>query len=152
MPFFDPDSDTDLTLLHASVRAHAEVRGVAVAAEWDVIENFTEQGDAEDDLFSYEEDGEGYVVRLRGYHSDPAQALGYNTDRAAWSGLCRALRRTIADVTAHRLRFYHYEEGVTEEKVGQITQKRAEALDARWPEDWSAPLARYRVLDYLTVI
>lgn len=158
MSYFVSADAHDQSLLHSSIRAHADLPVVAAQVEVDVIAYFIEPGDdgsatpAPGELFSFEEHGEWFTVRLMGYHSDPVLASGYDADRAQWTGLARALRQVIADVVSHRLRHYDDRSGVVSWRRSKRSESRSEALDTQWPEDWSRGLARYRRIDYLTAI
>jgi len=70
------------------------------------------------------------------------------TTGAATGEEADALRRTVADVTAHRLRYYEDDDTLTSQSHGGRSEKRPEgALDKRWPADWRWRLDRFDTAD-----
>lgn len=129
MPYFDALEAADTSLLHADVRQHPELAIVALRAEQDVLSYFA---------------GESGAPALTGYATEPATAAGYDADRTRWTGLCLALRLTIADVVSHRLRYYDDDATLQSVSRGSRSQTRFPgALDARWPPRWHWRLRPY---------
>jgi len=102
--YFDPSAPADLALLNADVRSDSELANVAAATEDDVRQFYTVWDDREEE----------YVVKLRGYTADPAQA------GAAFK---KAYKQTIADAISFRLLNYNNRQGVKSESRGQRSQE-----------------------------
>lgn len=150
--YFDPEEEVDLALLHPDVRAHSDLARVANAAEADIVEQFTKQGTASlrdratgagNPFYYYTENGVWYTVHLMGYHATPSSAAGYAEDRADWTGLCEAMRWTVADVTTWRLLHYDDDPDVTAETHGRESWTYRAGRDTRWPPNWDRRLRRY---------
>jgi len=133
----------DKTLLHASVRDNSELQNVATQVEADILQHYRDR------LRYYNKDGVpiwfwnfGFPelrlptdIKLRGYAPDPANAE---------PGLKNALKKTIADVISHCLRYYDNDEGVTYERRG-YRQTRYKKIPTKndWPKNWDWRLAIY---------
>lgn len=91
--YFDPSAPADLALLNADVRSNAELTNVANATEDDVRQMYTE----------WDKLNEEYVVKLRGYTADPANA---------GADFKKAYKQTIADAISFRLLHYNNRQGV----------------------------------------
>lgn len=123
--YFNSGSDT--ALIHLSVRTHAELATVAAAVEDDVLRRFT--------LGFNSTDREVYLE-------------GYETDAdSADTSLKDALRRTIGEVTSHRLRHYDDKRGVVSESRGarSVTYASGDSGDPDWPDGWDYRLADFDI-------
>lgn len=117
MAYFNPNQPEGRSVLHASVRDHAELSSVAERAEQDILDAFRS--------------GE---VKLEGYDPDP---------EAADEELRKRLQRAIGEVTSHRLRYYYEEAGTIRESEGERTIEREAPVDRMWPSGWDRLLLPY---------
>ncbi len=73
--------------------------------------------------------------------ADVVLETGLPADAAIVNDALReAMRRTIADVASHRLRYYDAEAGVVASSVGSRSRSRKRPLDPLWPGRWRARL------------
>jgi len=122
--YFDSTDADDKALLHASIRAHAELANVAALVEEEVLRHYT-LGDT----------ASGREVYLQGYTADAD---------AADAALRESLRRTVGEVTSHRLRHYDKEPGlVRESRGGRSKQWSAKGVDPNWPDGWTRRLVDF---------
>lgn len=143
--FFDVNSESDLNLLHSSVRELVELANVVDSVEWELIDSYTQrdmQGIATyENFFKYESGvapGSELKVRLAGYN----QATPADSD----AGLKEALRRTIADIVSMILRNYNNEIGVSSQSQGNrsISYANGASISWRtWPTGWNRRLNNY---------
>ena len=125
--FFDTESQTDIDLLHSTVRLHTERDRVIDAAEIDVLNRFTIRTGVN-----------AYRVELEGYDD--------STPSASDSTVKAALKRAIAAVASHRLRFYDRDPSLQIEELGDYKYDRgsgAGKLDVMWPTGWDSELIRF---------
>lgn len=148
--YFDATDAYDKLLLHSSVRTDSEADRVAEQVETEIIDFYTEQGilrfaqqDSNDGTYWYKENDQWFTILLWGYKPAAADANGYDATRSDWTGFCKAFRRTVAEVTSHRLRHYHAERGVTSETAGRESWTYSTARDTDWPPNWRKYLRRY---------
>lgn len=125
--FFDIESQTDVDLLHASVRMHTERDRVINAVETDVLNRFTIRTGVNT-----------YRVELEGYND--------TTPASSHANLKAALKRAIAAVASHRLRNYERDPSLQIEELGDYKYDRgtgAGKLDVSWPTGWDSELIRF---------
>lgn len=139
MPYFDPTSDSDKSLLHSDVRDHSELERVATQVEFDVINHYREELRYESGSRAYAYPPNGPVqtaVYLNGYEEDPQKAEKHFRE---------ALRHTIADLISFSLRVYDNEIGVTSQRRGGRSKSFAGKVPTpnQWPDGWSRRLAIY---------
>lgn len=144
--YFDLAAAADVLLLHESVRDHNELARIASAVETDVINHYRERNERGLDRYTYygsptvapfvTSDGK-YIVWLDGYKEDADEADTRLKD---------ALRRTIADVVSHRLRYYDEERGVQSWTQGRVSVTfSGGGRDTEWPKGWSRRLAEFNL-------
>ena len=125
--FFDITSQDDVDLLHASVRKHTERDRVINAVEVEILNRFTIRTGVN-----------AYRVELEGY-DDTTPASSHATLKAA-------LKRAIAAVASHRLRYYDRDPSLQIEELGDYKYDRgsgAGKLDVDWPASWDSELTRF---------
>ena len=146
-PYFDPSSTEDVSLLRDSVQKHAELSRVAKRAERDCIDWYKQDSDRSIPNGATRVatlDTRTVFVALDGYAEDAADADGYDTDRAQWTGFADDFRRAIANVLEHRLRYFERKPDVTSETRGDRSEKRkAHGIDPLWPAHWNRNLDIY---------
>jgi hypothetical protein len=151
--YFDVNEPTHLALLPAEIREWVEVRDMAAAVEFDVIEKYT---DRERDT-SYTASGtawnvpdplvigyrervevaDGLYVYLKGYKADATEA-----DAA----FALAMRRAVADVLAWRVRRARATPAVQSESgqgSGAASKSYTNEWHSNWPRGWQRWLRRY---------
>lgn len=106
--------------------------------------------------FDPENDSQYLHASVRGHEELEAVAEMAEQDVLAKSGyelgetggVAQALRRTIADVVSHRLRYYDTDATLSLESRGSRSQARAKgSLDPMWPKRW-----RWRLRSYDEVV
>lgn len=142
--YFDITSYADINLLHGDVRNHCELSNVAAQVESDVINRFRERNRGAGYPYPYFASSVGtpysttdgkYIIWLDGYKEDADEADTRLKD---------ALRRTIADVISHRLRYYEEENGVKRFSQGRVSiEYSGSGRDAEWPRQWSRRLTEF---------
>jgi len=146
--YFDLSDAADLLLLHSSVRDHDELARVSLEVETDVINQFRERNTRGADFYQYYGSSlaapfvtsdSKYVIWLDGYKEDA-------DDAAVDTRLKDALRRTIADVVSHRLRYYDEEQGISSFTQGRVSiAYTGGTRNNRWPAAWSSRLAEFNL-------
>lgn len=123
--FFTVTGDpNDASLLHHSVRSHAEAQNVVDATERDILDYFT-RGVSDTSRF----------VALEGYNDE--------TPGSSEAGLKADLKYTIGEVASHRLRYLDDDPKATLAVRGARTVgRKAGALDPLWPSGWERRLVK----------
>lgn len=126
--YFTHSADSDLLPLDAQGVPAPQVDALAEDVQDDIIGRYTVA------------EGDGEVVKLEGYDTDPQQAT---------PPLRKALRRTIAEVVGHRLRHQGSSKGVDSKRMGRITTSFNEGFNPLFPASWRRRLTSFDTRDPL---
>lgn len=149
--YFDSGESVDLALLHPDVQTHSDLDRVIDEVEQDIVAQLTKEGGSAlaapsgstQGVCEYTENGRTFTVWLYGYKQTLADAAGYSATRAAWTGLAKAMRDTIALVVSHRLKNYDAQDGVSQETHGRESWSYRAGRDSAWPSGWDRSLRKY---------
>jgi len=138
--FFDTSAQSDLDLLHSSIRNHSELDNVVDRVEHNVIDHYKQRKQVyhtvtgKENLYGTSREIE---VMLLGY--DEQTPVDSDAD------LKEALKYTIADIVSYVLRTYDRQSGVESIQQGKrsITYRRAASDSRSWQDGWSLPLRNF---------
>ena len=156
MAYFDATSETDLRLLPQAMKKNPELQRIADDAEADIVAAYTDTmqrstvGEYRSDIFELADGKHG--VFLRGYNSDVTSATGYDADRNNWSGFAAAMRRAVAKIVEHRLRYEGDDPSIVQETRGRRTVVRKRPVNQKYPSGWRDLLSLYDIRQPVYII
>ena len=138
--FFDTSNQSDIDLLHSSVRDNDELANIVDQVEWEMIDFFTQRPE----MPIYFRSG---LENLSSLNRIRVRLIGYNEDDPENSseGLKEAFRRAIAYVVSEVVRNYNNTLNATSIRQGQrsVTYNGTVPSVKDWPSGWKRFFKNY---------